>query len=66
METKTETSARQRKACKPSQAFRSNLEDVVPRFHICDIDPLAVDLGVVGVVTSWTQALHDGHRPADC
>lgn len=53
------------KARKPSQVFLTNLEDIVSRFHICDIDPLAVDLGVIGVVTSWTQALHVGHSPAD-
>lgn len=44
--------------------FMTHLEDIVPRFHVCDIDPLAVDLGAVGVVTPWTQALHRGHRPA--
>lgn len=49
---------------KSAQALRIHLEDVVSRFHICDVDPLAVDLGVVRVVTSWTQALHRGHPPA--
>lgn len=38
--------------------FLTNLEDIVPRFHICDVNPLAVDICVVGIITSWAQALH--------
>lgn len=34
------------------------LEDVVARGHICDVNPLAVDVGIVGVVAAWPQALH--------
>lgn len=34
-----------------------NLEDVVSRCHISNIYPLAVDVGIVSVVTPWTQAL---------
>lgn len=37
--------------------YRTNLEDVVSRFHICDIDPLAVNVCVIGVVTSRAQTL---------
>lgn len=35
----------------------TNLQDVVSRFHICDVDPLAVDVCVVGIITSWAEAL---------
>lgn len=41
----------------------TNLEDIVSRFHICDVDPLAVDVRVVGIITSWAQALHIGQHP---
>jgi len=34
-----------------------NLEDVVSRFHIGNIYPLAVDVGIVSVITAWTQTL---------
>lgn len=53
VQKKTNPQARQR-----NPVFGTNLQDIVPRFHICDIDPLTVDLSVVGVVTPWTQALH--------
>lgn len=56
-----ETSEKQQLSPQAQQrnlVFRTNLQDIVSRFHICDVDPLTVDLGVVGVVTSWTQALH--------
>lgn len=59
-----EEETQERKVRRCSQVFITNLEDVVSRLHICDIDPLAVDLGVIGVVASRTQTLHVGHRPA--
>lgn len=34
-----------------------NLEDVVSRFHISNIYPLAVDVGIVSVIAPGTQAL---------
>lgn len=36
----------------------TNLEDIVSRFHICDVNPLAVDVCIVGIITTWAQALH--------
>lgn len=47
----------QRKKQKRKMVYRTNLEDVVSRFHICDVDPLAVDVCVIGVVTSRAQTL---------
>lgn len=40
--------------------FLTNLENIVSRFHICDVNPLAVDVCVVGIITSWAQSLHIG------
>lgn len=37
--------------------YWTNLKDIVSRFHIRDVDPLAVNVCVVGIITSWTQAL---------
>lgn len=34
-----------------------DLEDVSSRRHISDVDPLTVDVGIVGVITTWTQTL---------
>lgn len=39
-----------------------HLEDVVPRLHICYVDPLAVDVRIVGVIAAWTQALGKGRE----
>lgn len=38
----------------------TNLEDVVSWFHISNIYPLAVNVGIVRVVTTWTQTLSVG------
>lgn len=38
----------------------AHLEDVVPRLHIGYVNPLAVDVCVVGVIAAWTQALGKG------
>lgn len=35
----------------------TNLQDVVSRFHICDVDPLAVNVCVVGIITTRAEAL---------
>jgi len=43
--------------------FVTNLEDIVARFYICDVNPLAVDVCVVGIITPWAQALHIGQHP---
>lgn len=43
--------------------FLTNLQDIVARFHICDVNPLAVDVCVVGIITSWAQALRVGQHP---
>lgn len=34
-----------------------DLEDVFSRGHISDVDPLTVDVGVVGVIAPGTQPL---------
>lgn len=39
-----------------------HLEDVIPRLHISDIDPLAVNVRIVCVVAAWTQALGKGMK----
>lgn len=44
-------------------AFVANLEDIVARFHICNVNPLAVDVCVVGIIASRAQALHIGRHP---
>lgn len=41
----------------------TNLEDVGSRFHICYVNPLAVDVCVVGIKTSRAQALNIGQHP---
>lgn len=43
--------------------FLTNLQDIVARFHICDVNPLAVDVCVVGIITSRAQALRVGQHP---
>lgn len=35
----------------------ADLQNVVSRFHICDINPLAIDVSIVSVVTARTQSL---------
>lgn len=35
-----------------------DLKDVVSRRDVGDVNPLTIDVGAVGVVTTWTQALH--------
>lgn len=40
----------------------AHLEDVVPGLHVSNVDPLAVDVRVVGVVAAWAQALGEGTR----
>lgn len=40
----------------------AHLEDVVPRLHISYVNPLAVDVCVVGVIAAWTQALGKGMK----
>lgn len=47
---------------KPSQN-PSYLKNVVPRGHVCDVDPLAVDVGSVCVVAAWAQALKIHQKP---
>ena len=37
--------------------INTNLEYKVARFHISDVYPLAVNVGIVSVITSWTQPL---------
>lgn len=46
-----------------SQSVMTNLQDVVSRFHVCYVDPLAVDVSVVGIVTSWAQPLAFTQHP---
>lgn len=36
------------------------LKDVVPRLHIGYVDPLTVNVCIVGVIAAWTQALGKG------
>lgn len=36
---------------------KAHLEDVVSRQHVGDVDPLAVDVGVIRVVAAGTEAL---------
>lgn len=33
---------------------KAHLEDVVPRLHIGYVNPLAVDVCIVGVIAAWT------------
>lgn len=35
----------------------ADLEGVLSRFHVCDVNPLTIDVCVVGIITSWTQTL---------
>lgn len=42
------------------------LEDVVPRLHVGDVDPLAVDVRVVRVVAAWAQALGTEEAAGGC
>lgn len=43
----------------------AHLEDVVPRLHVSYVNPLAVNVCVVGVVAAWTQALGKGERSVE-
>lgn len=36
------------------------LEDIVPGLYIGYVDPLAVNVCIVGVIAAWTQALGEG------
>lgn len=38
------------------------LQNVVSRFHICDINPLAIYVSIVSVITARTQSLKNGVR----
>lgn len=33
------------------------LEDVISWLHVCDVNPLTVDVSVVGVIATGTQSL---------
>lgn len=34
-----------------------HLEDVGSNFELCNVDPLAVDIGVVNILAAWSDAL---------
>lgn len=40
-----------------SSVVDAHLEHVVTRRHVGDVDPLAVNVGVIRVVATWTEAL---------
>lgn len=40
------------------------LEDIIPRLNVCDINPLAIYVSIVSVVTAWTQTLKENKNMA--
>lgn len=44
------------------QMSPGHLEDVISRRDIGDVDPLTVDIGVVGVVTARAETLQNGGK----
>lgn len=40
----------------------SDLQDVLSRRDVSDVNPLTVDISIVGVIATWTQTLLEKQR----
>lgn len=40
----------------------SDLQDVLSRRDVSDVNPLTVDVSIVGVIATWTQTLLEKQR----